>query len=114
MTEENKPTEKQMKWMERSKMPGYYPAITKTEAHGVIDNWLEAHGNGDEKPEVIKIGGDRTNEPKAKDNGFHLTPENINLGAIDMTQKAGLNIIKNEEAFMHVFKMMKRIIVTGE
>ena len=50
---------------------------------------------------------------KPKDNGFHLTPENINLGAIDMTQKAGYKI-EDTKVFMEIFKLMKRIIVTGE
>lgn len=74
------------------------------------------------KPEVVKMSIPEVMEDiekrkwgiKPKDNGFHLTPENINLGAL----RCAIEDLKGQtttgDGFWNRVKTFKRYILTGE
>ncbi len=51
---------------------------------------------------------------KPKDNGFHLTDESVNLGALQCTVETFKDKSYSDEVFWETFKIFKRRILTGE
>ena len=113
--EENKPTEKQIVFMHSKDI---LVPHTKTEATHMIGDWIEHHGgNGEAKPveataTTTVTGGFSVGKP-IKDNGFHLTDESINLGALHETNVWFGDSTFNDKAFWSKFEEFKRVIKTG-
>lgn len=69
--------------------------------------------NGDDKPEVIKFTKEIVTKD-IKDKGYHLTPENINLGALHETQVwFGDRDVTRENFWFKVIEF-KKFIETGQ
>ena len=114
---EEKATEKQIKFMKQLGIKNW-AISTKQEARALIEKKLN-EPNGDAKPEVRKmhdLGPDRGYDPtvkeKPKDNGFHLTPEQINTNALDTTIRLGFGY--EDPNFWAVLDRIKKYIITGE
>lgn len=118
---EEKATEKQIKFMKQLGIP-YIDGIYKSAARVAIQDKLNEE-NGDPKPkdtgapfyekiepEVVKL---KLREPK--DNGFHLTEESINLGALQCALGWYGDFTPDDEGeFWKRVAKFKKYIVTGE
>ena len=65
------------------------------------------------EPEVVKPGT-ASMEYKTKDNGFHLTPENIRASALRCAVEDLKGFSAGGDAFWNRVRMFEKYIVTGE
>ena len=116
MVEENKPSEKQVSFMQSKNLPIPH---TKQQAIRVIGEWIkEQVTDGDVRPTAKAIAEkdfdfsweDETPE-EPKDNGFHLTPEQCRSNALE----SALGIRGPEsDGFWDLVRSFEDYIVKGE